>query len=195
VNALSTRPPLSKQGWRSEFKSRLHGALGQGGKPDWDRAIAIFVRDLLPPQGGIVAAYMARADEPDVVTHLSAHDPQWQWAFPRVEGESLKYYIPNSPMALKPGAYGLVEPDPALAKPVTMAQIHVVLIPGLGFDRKGTRIGRGQGFYDRALQDYSGLKVGLGYSVQLANESFARESHDIPMDVVVTEKFLLRLKG
>jgi 5-formyltetrahydrofolate cyclo-ligase len=195
VNPASTRVPFNKEGCRSEFKARLIGALQGGAKAEWDQIIATQVRDLLPAQGGLVAAFQARADEPGIVNLLARHDPQWRWAFPRVEGRELAFYLPATPMSLKAGTYGLLEPDPAQAEAVRLEHCPVAIVPGVAFDRSGTRLGRGQGFYDRALLNFSGLKIGVCYSVQLANENFTREPHDVPVDIVVTEKSLLRLKG
>jgi 5-formyltetrahydrofolate cyclo-ligase len=65
-------------------------------------------------------------------------------------------------------------------------------VPGLAFDRKLFRLGRGRGFYDRALANTSGLKIGLASVQQISNTDIDSEEHDCPMDVVVTEKYVLK---
>jgi 5-formyltetrahydrofolate cyclo-ligase len=193
VNAVESRP-LGKAEWRSQFKSRLNGFLDSDRKAEWDLAIRTRIRELLPPQGGYIAAYIARADEPQI-HDLSKHDPQWQWVFPKVTEAGLQFFQPESPAAIRAGTMGLFEPDPALSKEVSLRECAVVLVPGIGFDRRGTRLGRGLGHFDKALMEFSGLRVGVAYSVQVASEDIAREPHDVVMDCIVTEKYLLRVKG
>lgn len=185
--------PLGKPEWRAEFKSRLAQFLADNRKAEWDLSIQAQVRRLLPPQGGYVAAYIARADEPQVHHDLGKHDPQWQWVFPKVTDTGLRFYRPNSPGAFLPGKMGLTEPDPAHSLEVPLSECAVALVPGIGFDRRGTRLGRGLGHFDRALMGYSGLRVGVAYSVQVAGEEIVREPHDVSMDFIVTEKFLLKM--
>ncbi len=65
-------------------------------------------------------------------------------------------------------------------------------VPGLGFTKKGFRLGRGKGYYDYYFQQLlknqkSFFTVGLGFQLGLVNENF-EEEFDIPMDVVITEK-------
>ncbi len=194
MNAIESRG-LTKSEWRAKLKSYLAKSLTSGLKNEWDRSIQTFVRDVLPPQGGIVASYLPKPDEPQVQENLSKHDPQWQWVYPRIEDAALKFYMPKTPEALRPGSYGILEPDPAQSKEISLSQCAVILVPGIGFDRRGTRLGRGLGFFDRSLKGFTGLKVGVTYSSQVVNEDLVRESHDVPMDVIVTEKFLLRVKG
>ena len=64
---------------------------------------------------------------------------------------------------------------------------EVLLIPGQAFTPKGSRLGRGRGFYDRYLASFLGLKIGICYHEQMVEE-LSLEKHDIPMDCVVTDK-------
>lgn len=85
---------------------------------------------------------------------------------------------------IKRGAYGIREP-------INIRQVHIddlkaIIIPGIGFDRKGTRLGFGKGCYDRFLENYKGLKIGVCYEFQFLDELPADE-YDVPMDIIVTE--------
>ena len=66
---------------------------------------------------------------------------------------------------------------------------EVILLPGLAFSRKGQRLGRGGGFYDRYCKDYGGLTIGLCWERQVV-DSIPCEEHDRNVDFVVTEKSL-----
>lgn len=91
--------------------------------------------------------------------------------------------------------YGILEPafDPrALIRP---EQLDVVIIPLVGFDRAGNRVGMGQGFYDRTFARVRrGYRrpwlVGCAFSIQEAGTVLANP-WDVPMDAIVTEKGII----
>ncbi|MCC6764810.1 MAG: 5-formyltetrahydrofolate cyclo-ligase [Deltaproteobacteria bacterium] len=66
----------------------------------------------------------------------------------------------------------------------------VAIVPGVGFDRRGTRLGRGGGFYDRALADLRAAgaitAIGLAYELQIV-EDLPRDAWDEAVDIVVSE--------
>lgn len=64
---------------------------------------------------------------------------------------------------------------------------EIVLVPGLGFDTFGRRLGRGRGFYDRYLEKNTVVKIGLAFEMQMQKE-IPCEDHDVLMDFIVTEK-------
>jgi 5-formyltetrahydrofolate cyclo-ligase len=68
----------------------------------------------------------------------------------------------------------------------------LIIVPGLAFDEKGGRLGRGRGFYDRFLASISGrdfFSCGLCLDCQMV-ESVPAEPHDVFLDAVLTEKRL-----
>jgi len=67
----------------------------------------------------------------------------------------------------------------------------LILVPGLSMSSKGERLGRGKGFYDRYLENFHGLKIGICLEVQI-DESLPVEPHDVLLDYIVTEKRLIR---
>ena len=87
------------------------------------------------------------------------------------------------------GHYGILEPRGELAglrPPYDGDRRMMWLIPGLGFDMKGHRLGRGGGYYDRLLSGATGMKTGVGYDCQIF-DAIPCEPHDIGVDYVVTE--------
>lgn len=82
--------------------------------------------------------------------------------------------------------YGMLEPDAGCAR-VEKAGIDLILVPALCYDRQGFRMGRGGGFYDRYLADYSGFTVGLCRDALLC-EAVPRQAWDRRVDLVLTEK-------
>jgi len=94
---------------------------------------------------------------------------------------------------LVPRTFGIPEPDPKLlSRPdrrVSPEELDLVVVPGLAFDRRGDRLGRGKGYYDRLLHRVrpDTLLVALAYECQIV-ESIPRLPHDVPMDKVITER-------
>ncbi len=86
------------------------------------------------------------------------------------------------------GHYGIREPlSPAL---LPMADIDLVAVPGVAFDRKGNRLGRGGGYYDRLLEGFSGVSAAVAFDFQIL-PNIPCEAHDKPVDALATETNLL----
>lgn len=94
----------------------------------------------------------------------------------------------NSLTELSDGAYGIKEPS--VIKECDISDIDVILVPGLAFDIKGSRMGFGKGYYDKLLSKISALKIGLCYDFQLLN-NIPNDKHDIPMDIIITEERII----
>jgi 5,10-methenyltetrahydrofolate synthetase len=111
-------------------------------------------------------------------------------AVPKVVGEDLQFYFAEA-SETKAGAFGIREPDHRMHKPARKPDL--ILVPALGFDRQGGRLGSGKGFYDRLLKKYSrAVRVGVAYGVQVVAENLPLEAHDQCMDWIVTENFILQ---
>ncbi|MGC9554719.1 MAG: 5-formyltetrahydrofolate cyclo-ligase [Thermoplasmatota archaeon] len=89
---------------------------------------------------------------------------------------------------LSTGAYGILEPTEVRERPAE--SVEVCLVPGIGFDVRGNRIGYGGGYFDRLLRSIRGTTIGLAYDFQVLDE-VPNQEHDVPVDAVVTEKRLL----
>lgn len=84
-------------------------------------------------------------------------------------------------------------PEPyAECQTCTKNEIDLWVVPGLAFAVDGTRLGRGGGVYDRLLKDASGIKIGVLYKFQMV-KSLPCESHDIKMDMLVTDQKIINI--
>lgn len=112
--------------------------------------------------------------------------PHARFLFPRMEGETLGVFRHSQEGLWLEGPFGLREPDPGTCERVYPEYIDLALIPGLAFDARGGRLGRGKGYYDRLLGDprFRGIKVGFCHEWQLV-DLVPREAHDIAMDLVI----------
>ena len=82
--------------------------------------------------------------------------------------------------------------ESSLSSAHPIEDIDLFLVPGAAFDHQCRRLGRGLGFYDRALsQNNKALKIGVSWSVQISSSALPEEEHDIRMDACVNEKFFL----
>lgn len=92
---------------------------------------------------------------------------------------------------LVPGYRGIREP--AVREPVEA--VDAALVPGVAFDETGGRLGHGGGFFDRYLETIAPVVpiVGLCFDVQIVNE-VPREPHDRSVDVIVTERRVIRCR-
>ena len=89
--------------------------------------------------------------------------------------------------------YGMLEPgeDCPLLPPQELA---LVLVPALCYDRQGFRLGFGGGYYDRWLEGYSGVRIGLCRE-RVLQDRLPTEPHDQRVDWVVTERGCLSASG
>jgi len=93
---------------------------------------------------------------------------------------------------LAPGPFGILEPKPDRLRPVSLEDAQVVLVPLVAWDTGGQRIGYGAGYFDRALAGASKVnKIGLALEAQRLPR-IPKSSHDVPLDMIVTERRTVR---
>ena len=91
------------------------------------------------------------------------------------------------PGALVPGPWGLFEPPEPLLPETALAEADLVLVPALAVDRRGVRLGRGRGFYDRSLGGRSphARLIAVVRDAEFV-EALPAEPHDVPMTDALT---------
>ncbi len=92
---------------------------------------------------------------------------------------------------LRPGAFGIPEPQTEAIENDILSCLDLVLVPGVGFDLSGHRLGYGGGYYDGFLRQTPAFRVALAYDFQVI-ERLPRRPEDEVMDVIVTEARVLR---
>lgn len=143
-------------------------------------------------RASMVIGYSALPDEPDVAPLLArAAAVGKAIALPRVESDEAMTFrrVLRPGDDLAQGRWGLREPGgdaEVIRRPSADA---LVLVPGVVFDAAGGRVGRGKGYYDRALSaDGWGdaVTVGVCFAVQVV-ERVPREEHDRGVDMIADE--------
>ena len=103
-----------------------------------------------------------------------------------LETHTLRLSCLENMAQLKQSTFNVPEPIGAEI-PINASEVECVILPMVGFDRFGNRIGYGAGYYDRFLAQYSHMKkIGIAFSCQEV-ESIPIDIHDVRMDVIVTE--------
>ena len=102
---------------------------------------------------------------------------------PVVVGEDLELRVFNGLSSMAPGPFGILEPQCSVF--TDYDAIDLAIVPGRAFTLDGARLGRGRGYYDRLLPLLLCPKAGLCYPWQIV-PAIPMDSHDIPMDVVLT---------
>jgi 5-formyltetrahydrofolate cyclo-ligase len=96
--------------------------------------------------------------------------------------------------ALVPSTFGVPEPIGSEI-PAAADDIDTIILPMLGFDRKGGRIGYGAGYYDRFLSKNPGLrKIGIAFACQEV-DNLPVDENDIRMDAIITEDGMMYPDG
>ena len=112
---------------------------------------------------------------------------------PRVNRQKKRldvYEVRDPARDLEAGTWGIREPRPDHCDPADLRAAGFVLVPGVAFDRQGGRLGHGAGFYDRLLSGSVSPQACLvagAFETQTVEE-VPMDEHDVPVDLVVTEK-------
>ncbi len=114
----------------------------------------------------------------------------------------LYFTSPRNQPKLRLNRFGILEPQLGINTVAPVWTLDIILLPLVGFDRGGNRMGMGGGFYDRTLAQFNvnqgnkGLKrpllIGLAHHCQEV-EQLQVQSWDIPLDIIATDKELIRI--
>ena len=132
-----------------------------------------------------VLLYHSLNDEVDTHEFIRKWSNKKRILLPVVVGDDLELRIYTGPENMSIcGVYGIEEPTGEAF--TDYAAIDFIVVPGVAFDAKGNRLGRGKGYYDRLLPRIpSAYKAGICFPFQLVEEVPA-ESFDVRMDIIIT---------
>ncbi len=142
-----------------------------------------------------IAAYVASDGELDPLPALQAATPGCQIYLPRtLPDRSLRFHRWQPGDPLHAGSMGILEPSSS-APQRDAIDMDLVLMPLVGFDRKGQRLGFGAGCYDRSLADRihrpaPPILIGLAHALQEC-EGLMGADWDVPLDLIVTDQEII----
>lgn len=149
-----------------------------------------------------IAFYIAHDSEidPKLLMNL-AHSQNKNCYLPALATDDLKHlvivhYQPGDP--LPKNQYGIPEPLQNATTIIAPTELDLVIVPLVAFDKSGTRLGMGVGYYDRTFaflnqphRPNHPQLVGLAYSFQ-QQEHLSREQWDVGLDMIVTDKEVVK---
>ena len=148
-------------------------------------------------QASCIALYSPAHNETDTANILtSAFKAEKRVLYPAVCGHEMVLREVKGVENLTQGSFGILEPC-SVGIDHTVDEADLIVVPGVAFDQCGHRIGYGKGFYDLFLgkSGRSVSLIGLCHDFQLIDGHIPAEGHDIRMDIIVTDKRIIRLLG
>ncbi len=155
-------------------------------------ALSLFACTKLQAHPRVIAAntvllYYPLPDEVDVRQLIDVLVQQGKRiVLPKVISDSkLTLHLYRSKEDLAQGAFGIMEPTSEEISPSDIEDTAVAIIPGMAFDAKGHRLGRGKGYYDRLLSSLPYIyKVGVCFPFQILAD-IPTDPHDIVMNEII----------
>ncbi len=119
-----------------------------------------------------------------------------QFYFPTIQADqTLRFSPADMHTPFEKNKFGILEPVNLPTQALNVNELDIILMPLVAFDEQGNRIGMGGGYYDRSLQTKTTpLLIGIAYDFQKQVQIF-RDAWDIQLDMVVTEKEVLRFRS
>ena len=178
----------SKTALRQQVRERLTGLPSNQRKSGSD-AIVVRVRSLPAwSSAPAILLFAPMPDEPDIWPLVETALAEGKTlGLPRFSSQA-QTYVAARVREIQPdictGKYGIREPSEACSA-IPWADIELIVVPGVAFDLRGHRLGRGRGHYDRMLAQVRGIKCGVAFDEQIVDEIPAAK-HDVHMNLVVT---------
>ncbi len=181
--------------WRKHKRKQLiesRETLSEATRQQWSQAISDLLRKGFPKLQkmniGIYWPFRGEYDPRSIAQYFMHHGATL--ALPEVVSTNaplcFREWLPGLPM--KNGAYGIPIPvDTRIVK------VEAIIIPMVGFDQYGYRLGYGSGYFDRTLATYQPqpLTIGVAFEMQRLENVYA-QPHDIAMHYIVTEAGIFR---
>ncbi len=136
-----------------------------------------------------IALYINTNDEVNTLDFVPYFLENFKTVSSSITEETMEFYKIDNVKQLTPGFRDILEPLPNTK--IEKDEIEVMIIPMLGYDKYCNRMGYGGGYYDRYLEDFKGIKIGLAFSGQ-TYPMIPTDKYDVKMDYVVTERGVIK---
>jgi 5,10-methenyltetrahydrofolate synthetase len=184
--------------WRKHQRKQLIAAretLSEVTHQQWSQTISDLLKQGFPKLQkmniGIYWPFRGEYDPRSIALYFMRHGATL--ALPEIVGKDkplcFREWRPDTP--LKNGAYGIPVPIEARA-----VRVDAIIIPVVGFDHHGYRLGYGSGYFDRTLATYhpQPLTIGIAFEIQRLENVYA-QPHDIALHYIVTETGIFRTEN
>lgn len=170
-----------KQEIRRSIRQQING-LDKEVRADWDaRTTLMVLESLVWQKAKTILLFASLPDEIDTSRLIKeAVSAGKRVILPVVRNNDLTLFVYH-PGQIAPGAFGIMEPTLDATPLSDFSAIDLAIVPGIAFTRRGDRLGRGKGFYDRLLPILPCPCYGLGYTLQILH-SLPTDPWDVPLD-------------
>ena len=132
-----------------------------------------------------ILIYHSLPDELSTRRFLDKWASRKKFFLPRINGLNLEI-LPYDRSSLRLGTFQIEEPTGD--ETCSVSEMDLIVVPGVGYDPYGNRVGRGKGYYDRLLPESNATKIGVAYDFQVFDQIEA-EPHDAKVDIIITDRY------
>lgn len=195
-----------KASFRAFYKKQCKGISPASRKKKQNQILKQLGKLPFWSEADFIAGYKALREEPSLEPFYQLWEKKI--AYPVVKTDRLEFYKSSGRWAKS--SLSVLEPVVQRENHIPLDHISVFLVPGLAFDRRGGRLGRGKAYYDKTLAHLSkrakpfyktnkshsemrpkALLVGVAFVEQIHKEDLPLLEHDVLFDVLVTDQFVL----
>ncbi|MFP4155756.1 MAG: 5-formyltetrahydrofolate cyclo-ligase [Halothiobacillaceae bacterium] len=195
---MHSLPPPDRKSLRTHYRAARRN-LPSGHRHRYERRmLAALLRSTFWKNARHVALYLPNDGEADLTPlaritrniHAGGGKRLYLPCLRADRSLTFRRWVPGTP--LRRNRHGIGEPVGALPRPV--GKLDLILMPLVGFDEAGNRLGMGGGFYDRSLAGFARKRgapwlVGVAFELQ-RHPALPREPWDVPLDLILTERGL-----
>ena len=182
-----------KAQWRQTILEKRNN-LAQDFVKEASRKIALHLFGLeefnLSERLGLYAAFR---NEPETeAIFVKSHALRKEIYYPKVNAEKkeARFFRVNALQELKKGYAGILEPSKSKNHLSNIDYLNTIVIPGVVFDQQGNRIGLGEGYYDKLLENFHGKRIALAYEFQVV-DALPQSHKDQRVDIIITEERII----
>jgi 5-formyltetrahydrofolate cyclo-ligase len=187
----------AKRALRAQVQAALSRVSGLERVAASARVRALLKEQALWRQAQSVLFFAPLPQEPDIWPLLpEALADSMQVLLPRFVPTAGNYEIcrirhPDTDIQI--GTFRIREPGSHCAR-TDLSRVDLILVPGVAFDSRGHRLGRGKGYYDRLLGTMGGVTCGVAFEEQILNK-IPVELHDVHLNFIVTPERWVEVKS
>ncbi|OUZ06596.1 5-formyltetrahydrofolate cyclo-ligase [Aeromicrobium sp. PE09-221] len=190
---MSGSAPASKPMLRREFLARRRARPAAERRASGEALALHALSQLALSRGPRVACYLPMAEEPDTRPLIEALRGRGVEVIVPVSDPATRtldwVVVDDEPISL--GAHGIAEPSGIRLGAAALGTCSAAFVPALAVDHAGHRLGRGAGYYDRALAHHAGLTCAIVFADELV-PALPHEDHDVTVSLAITPAGIFR---
>ena len=185
---MNSNQQEAKAELRAKMRAVLKNISAEKRRLDSEKLCANLKEQSVFQNAGSILFFAPLPEEPDLWPLLNEMlAGKKMVALPCFDADNETYvprHVQDIHVEILSGKFGIREPATTCIA-IPLDDLDLVLVPGVAFALDGHRIGRGKGFYDRLLENFTGEKIGIAFDEQIV-ETIPAEENDVLMDLILT---------